>query len=64
MPCEKIPYRSKVEAKKARRFIADPALRAYKCPRCPNAWHLGHLPARIIEGRMTRGEVYPPDAAV
>lgn len=57
--CEKIRYGSKRAAKRARRRISDLGLRPYRCLSCDGApWHLGHLPARILQGEVSRAEVY------
>jgi hypothetical protein len=55
-------YATRAAAKVARRRHPDgPRLRIYLCD-CGHL-HLGHLPLRIINGSVTRADVYGGDAA-
>lgn len=58
--CVKIHYRSKRVAKRARKSIPDGgALRPYRCLSCTGRpWHLGHLPAIVRAGILSRSDVY------
>lgn len=54
MTCGKRNFFTKAEAKRAARAFEsrNGKLRPY---RCGEAWHLGHLPARIVQGEVGRG---------
>lgn len=54
--CGKRLYASKQAAKRIVRVV-DRGLRPYRCP-SGLGWHCGHLPARVVAGRVTRREVY------
>lgn len=61
--CGKLAYRSKTEAKKAMREARDRAgydghWGVYLCRTDPLAHHYGHLPSVIVQGELTRGDVY------
>lgn len=55
-PCGKYAYASR-KAARAHRRPAD-RLRAYRCPRNGELWHLGRLPQAIVCGLKTTHEVY------
>lgn len=62
--CGKLAYRSKAEAKRAMRVAqaryhgAGGHWNVYKCRTNGEAHHYGHLPAVIVTGEKTRGQVY------
>jgi len=45
-------------ARREIRVLADPGMREYRCDVLDGAWHIGHLPLAVVEGRKTAGEVY------
>ena len=62
-PCPvagKKSWPTKADAKAmAKRTPRGRKLAAY---RCGDHWHLGHLPKPVVEGRIPREQIYPPDA--
>lgn len=52
--CGKRSYRSRKEAKAAARTESLPGMSAYECHSQPGAWHIGHLPAGVANGRYAR----------
>lgn len=58
--CEKIPYRTRKDARRDahRRIVpAGGRMRAYRCERCPY-WHVGHLPEMVRKGQLTAAQFY------
>ena len=54
-PCGKAAHRSRKAAKRfARQHHPAGDVRAYDCPHYPGTWHLGHLPAPVVAGRVPR----------
>lgn len=57
--CGKRQYPTRRAARKAARTIpSDGHLNAYRCGRY---WHLGHLPAAVIAGELSRADINPKD---
>lgn len=59
--CGKRSYSSKKEAKQtARRTHPGEQLDTYECHSNAGAYHYGHLPQRVKEGRIPRSMLAPP----
>lgn len=58
--CGKRGYIAKAGAKTARRILGGDHLSVYRCAVSGN-WHLGHKPAKLTRGEITRDEVHGPD---
>lgn len=50
---------TKGNAKKLKHMLPHNAgMSRYRCRYLLDGWHVGHLPAVVMRGEMTRGEVY------
>ena len=61
--CNKDWHRTRRSAKKFMRATGiahDGHMNVYRCPAENRYLHTGHLPPAVLEGRLTRGEVYRP----
>lgn len=50
-------YPTNRQAKRIRRIMQADGVRVYKCP-TGDGYHLGHIPQAVLEGHITRGEIY------
>lgn len=59
--CGKMRYATKQDAKTAIRRMPsrDGKLRAYRCTGDGHPWHIGHTPAALLRGDITRDEIPP-----
>lgn len=57
--CGKRSYVDKRDAKTARRILGGDHLSVYRCT-TSGMWHIGHKPAKLIRGEITRAEVRGP----
>lgn len=59
--CGKDAYLSRSDARKAKRRYGKRANgnRVYACMVNPGVFHLGHLPADVVNGTITRSDAYP-----
>ncbi len=58
--CGKRAYTTHKDARRiARRLTPDGGRRvhAYECHDVPGSWHVGHIPRRLQEGRITRKDL-------
>ncbi len=46
-------YNSRRDARKAGKSTKGRGMNAYECP-SGSGWHVGHLPARVVQGRIGR----------
>lgn len=55
-PCDKQVFLSRKAARRvaARLATPDPRPRAYRCPVNEAQWHVGHVPAAVRQGVLTR----------
>jgi hypothetical protein len=57
--CGKVRYLTKADAKAAIRHMKgrEGRLNAYRC--ASGFWHIGHLPALVRKGQISRSEIWP-----
>lgn len=60
-PCGKRGWHTKDAAKTANRSLRQhERLSVYRCPVAPgNGWHVGHLPAVVKAGQVSRDQLQP-----
>lgn len=51
-------YTTRDLAKQASREMHDPGMREYRCDAEPDYWHIGHLPEKVRNGKVTADEHY------
>jgi hypothetical protein len=56
--CRKFLYRSRSDAKKVAKVHSDRHMNVYPCPMVPHMFHVGHLADSVVQGRMSRNDVY------
>lgn len=54
--CGKRGYYSKTDAKNVRQAMGEKGLSVYRCQQS-GAWHLGHKPRQLVQGRISRAEI-------
>lgn len=56
--CGKRFYTSKAVAKRdIRARFRGQHMSAYRCPAHPDLWHIGNLPARVVQGKLDRRDL-------